>query len=191
MKRSEINTVFEQASACFTAGGWALPPNPRWDITDFGLRDFPRFGLTLVNLAEEPEYCEKLMYARRDQRTPLHTHQQKKEDIICRQGELSLLLYPGLPEEGQKVQLFELRVNGETISHPAGDVLVLPAGSRVTLVPGVYHEFWPSSEECIIGEVSTANDDLTDNFFVNPEIGRFPGIEEDEPPRIRLFSEPA
>jgi D-lyxose ketol-isomerase len=59
----------------------------------------------------------------------------------------------------------------------------------VTLVPGVYHEFYPVSEECIIGEVSTANDDLHDNFFVNPRVGRYPGIEEDEPPIWRLISE--
>ncbi len=37
----------------------------------------------------------------------------------------------------------------------------------MTLVPGVYHEFYPVSAECIIGEVSTANDDLHDNFFVD------------------------
>jgi D-lyxose ketol-isomerase len=68
-------------------------------------------------------------------------------------------------------------------------VLELEAGSRVTLVPGVYHEFYPLSEECIIGEVSTANDDRHDNFFVNPAIGRYPGIEEDEPAVARLVSE--
>jgi D-lyxose ketol-isomerase len=41
----------------------------------------------------------------------------------------------------------------------------------------------------ILGEVSTANDDLDDNFFVNPEVGRYPGSEEDEPPVLRLISE--
>jgi D-lyxose ketol-isomerase len=65
----------------------------------------------------------------------------------------------------------------------------LEAGSRVTLVPGIYHEFYPTSEECIIGEVSTANDDLHDNFFVNPEIGRYPKLEEDEPALIKLVSD--
>jgi D-lyxose ketol-isomerase len=62
-------------------------------------------------------------------------------------------------------------------------------GSRITLVPGVWHAFYPTSDECIIGEVSTANDDLHDNFFLNPDIGRFPGLEEDEPAAIRLISE--
>ena len=56
-------------------------------------------------------------------------------------------------------------------------------------MPGIWHEFYPTSEECIIGEVSTANDDLHDNFFLNPEVGRFPGIEEDEAALIRLISD--
>jgi D-lyxose ketol-isomerase len=72
-------------------------------------------------------------------------------------------------------------VNHEIVMLPAGTILELPAGWRVTLVPGIYHGFYPVSEECIIGEVSTANDDANDNFFVNPDIGRFPEIEEDEP----------
>ena len=94
MKRSEINTAYHAASACFAQHHWVLPPAPRWDVTDFGLGDFDRFGLTLVNLATEPEYCEKLMYARRNQTTPAHTHAKKKEDIICRAGELTLELWP-------------------------------------------------------------------------------------------------
>ena len=33
--------------------------------------------------------------------------------------------------------------------------------------------FMPISEYCIIGEVSTANNDTDDNFFVDPSIKRF------------------
>ena len=58
MKRSEINFLIQSAMRCYGAHGWALPPNARWDITDFGLGDWRRFGLVLVNLAEEPEYCD-------------------------------------------------------------------------------------------------------------------------------------
>ena len=54
MKRSEINKIYLEASDCFRRLGWALTPNPQWDITDFGLGQFDRYGLTLVNLAEEP-----------------------------------------------------------------------------------------------------------------------------------------
>lgn len=190
MKRSEINRAFREASACFAAHRWSLPPAPKWDITDFGLGDFNRHGLTLVNLAAEPEYCEKLMFARRGQTTPCHTHARKKEDIICRSGELTLELWPAKPASASTPPgALAVSVNGEPRLLASGEKLVLPAGSRVTLVPGVWHAFYPSSGECIIGEVSTANDDRLDNFFLDPGVGRFPGIEEDEPAAVRLLSE--
>lgn len=37
----------------------------------------------------------------------------------------------------------------------------------------------------MLAEVSQCNDDNTDNRF-NPPVGRFPAIEEDEPPYRRL-----
>jgi D-lyxose ketol-isomerase len=187
MKRSEINRAHRDALAFFAAQHWALPPRPRWDITDFGLGDFSRNGLTLVNLADEPEYSEKLMYARRGQATPTHAHARKKEDIICRAGELTLRLWPSRPSPGALKASFTARVDGRPLEVSTGADLVLSPGSRVTLMPGVWHTFWPSSTECIIGEVSTANDDLTDNFFLDPGVGRFPEIEEDEPPAVRLI----
>lgn len=190
MKRSEINAAYRAALACFVQHQWALPPAPRWDITDFGLRNFPRYGLTLINLATEPEYCEKLMYARRGQTTPCHTHAMKKEDIICRAGELTLKLWPKKPvPDAQLEPGLRVPVNGVPVPVRTGEPFALPAGSRVTLVPGVWHEFYPTSDECIIGEVSTANDDLHDNFFLNPDVGRFPGIEEDEPALIGLITD--
>ncbi len=188
MKRSEINALIRDAATCFSAGGWTLPPNPRWDVTDFGLGKWRDIGLVLVNLAEQSEYCEKLMYAKRGMRTPAHCHRQKKEDIIARWGALAVQVWAEHPAAAGDRAL-ELDVNGQRQSIRSGEIVLLAAGSRVTLNPGVYHEFWPESDECIIGEVSTANDDLHDNFFVRDDIGRFPGIEEDEPASVRLISE--
>ncbi len=190
MKRSAINAVCREALACLTRHHWALPPAPRWDVTDFGLGDFDRFGLVLINLAAEPEYCEKLMYARRGQTTPCHTHARKKEDIICRHGELGLRLWPARPDAGKTLPTtFTVPLNGAPIAVPTGALFTLAAGSRVTLVPGAWHEFAPLGDDCIIGEVSTANDDSHDNFFLDPHVGRFPAIEEDEPAAFRLLSE--
>jgi D-lyxose ketol-isomerase len=183
MKRSEINRLVASARACFEQHGWVLPPNPRWDVTDFGLGDWQRCGLVLVNLAEEPEYCEKLMYARRGMETPMHHHLSKKEDIICRWGVLQIRL---------KVQAgLGVKVNGEPLGVESEALIALQSGERVTLFPGVVHAFEPLSEECIIGEVSTANDDLNDNIFEDERVGRFPGIEEDEPAVVHLIGEMA
>jgi D-lyxose ketol-isomerase len=188
MKRSEINSLIQSARRCYAAHGWALPPNARWDITDFGLGNWRRFGLVLVNLAEEPEYCEKLMYAQKGMTTPAHAHKKKKEDIICRWGRLAVQVWAGEPAKSAG-QSLRLPVNHEEQEVSSGAIIELEAGWRVTLVPGVYHEFYPLSDESVIGEVSTANDDLHDNFFVNPDVGRYPGIEEDEAPILRLISE--
>jgi D-lyxose ketol-isomerase len=188
MKRSEINRILKEAQSAFLANGWALPPNPKWDITDFGLDDFNTYGLVLINLAEEPEYCEKLMYARKSQKTPAHMHRKKKEDIICRKGRLTVQIWNG-PPENKRAGTFQIKVNGQLKTCNHGDTLTLASGERVTLTPGVYHEFYPESDHCIIGEVSTANDDLHDNFFVDPKIARFSDIDEDEPPMVKLLSD--
>ena len=188
MKRSEINALVRDAAAFFRANGWTLPPNPRWDVTDFGLGDWRKSGLVLVNLADEPEYCEKLMYARRHMLTPCHCHRKKKEDIIARAGAFAVRAWPGLPSETEG-QSFQLNVNGVPRDVAAGEEFAIHAGERLTMTPGLYHEFWPISSECMLGEVSTANDDVNDNFFTDPDIGRFPDIDEDEPALLRLISD--
>ena len=71
---------------------------------------------------------------------------------------------------------------------PAGGILRLKPGESVTLLPGVWHGFVAEIEDVLIGEVSTVNDDLTDNVFRDP-IGRFSTIEEDEPPMHLLVAD--
>ncbi len=187
MKRSEVNQAVKNAMQFFNKNCWALPPSPKWDVTDFGLGNFKKYGLVLINLTEEEEYCEKLMYAFENQVTPAHTHKIKKEDIICRTGELIVKVWKGPP--GNDRSKLNIKMNGDFTSIESGDKIKLSGGERITLVPGIYHEFWPVSDECIIGEVSTANDDLHDNFFYNPDVGRFSSIVEDEEPLVTLVSD--
>ena len=76
--------------------------------------------------------------------------------------------------------------------------MVVPAGSLVKLRPGesiyiqqrLYHDFVvePGTGPVLLGEVSQCNDDNTDNRFAEP-IGRFPTVEEDEPPYRLLCNE--
>lgn len=187
MKRSEINKIYIQAIRFFAQNGWHLPPNPKWDVTDFGLGDFQKYGLVLVNLCEEIEYCEKLMYAQKGMTTPAHYHKKKKEDIICRTGEFCIHLWDiNMAENGSEVKV---KINNEWKTFESNTQVILKSGERITLFQGVNHAFWPTSEECIIGEVSTANDDLNDNFFKNPDIGRYPNIDENEKPLIKLLSD--
>lgn len=193
MKRSEINAAMADAALAFGRHQWHLPPNPRWDVTGFGLGTFAKFGLVLVNLTDLPEYCEKLMFARQGQTTPLHTHHKKQEDIISRAGTFAVRLVAsgpdGKPDHGTAKSI-RILINGEERSVANGATLHIRQGERITLYPGTFHEFRPVSDYCIFGEVSTANDDLNDNIFENPDIGRFEAIDEDEPPLARLVSDP-
>lgn len=163
-----------------------------WDITDYGAGDFARMGLFLFTLrngrAEELRprgmaYAEKLLISRRDQLSPMHTHIDKVEDIINRGGaDLAVQLY-GSDAQGR----FDPQAGGvvicDGVARPfaAGEVLRLRAGESVTLRPGDWHAFWGEGGDVLIGEVSTVNNDLTDNIFREP-IGRFAQIEEDVAP---------
>ena len=69
-----------------------------------------------------------------------------------------------------------------------GQKLRLAPGESVTLRPGDWHAFWGEGGDVLIGEVSTVNDDETDNIFREP-IGRFSTIEEDTAPTHLLVSD--
>ena len=189
MKRSAINAAIREAQEVFARNRWTLPSHPHWDVTDCGSGDFAHCGLVLVNLADEPEYCEKLIYMRANQAVPAHTHRRKKEDIICRCGELIMELWAGIPDPARTGAPLKIKRSGLWVTVWEGKPFSVAAGERVTLTPGVYHRFWPACSDTIIGEVSTANDDANDNFFADSRIARFPSIDEDEPALVRLVSD--
>ncbi len=168
-----------------------------WDITDYGRGEFARRGLVLFTARNGDAadlkkgrgvlYAEKIMISRTDQMAPMHRHNIKAEDIINRGGGiLALKLFAsgpdGLIDRGQDVTV---PTDGIERTLPAGGILRLQPGESVTLLPGVWHAFWGEQADVLIGEVSTVNDDLTDNVFAEP-IARFSDIEEDEAP-VRLL----
>jgi hypothetical protein len=135
-------------------------------------------------------YAEKIMISRKDQLSPMHRHVVKAEDIINRGGgklvlELFMSDAAGDPDAEAEVSV---TTDGVPRTLPAGGLLALDPGESVTLLPGVWHAFWGEGADVLIGEVSTVNDDLTDNVFREP-IGRFSTIEEDEAPLHLLVSD--
>ena len=186
MLRSTINQLYTEAKNVFANGGWVLPPQPQWDITDFGLNQIDQFGLVLINLANEPEYCEKLMYARPRMATPAHTHKLKKEDIICRQGAFEIVFWK---DANLTKDLLTVKIDGDWKEIKGSEPILISAGSRITIFPTQYHEFAPIETNTIIGEVSTANDDASDNYFINNKIGRYAHVVEDEPSMVTLLSD--
>ena len=218
MKRSEINKALKELEAMCAREHCYLPPfcnfTPEewktkgheydevrdcmlgWDITDFGSGDFLRIGLTLFTLRNgdptDPAgktYAEKLMYVRPGQVTPMHCHTRKMEDIIVRAG-ANLIVELWLPDENGGLSDRDVTVNMDGVrqTFPAGTRIALAPGQSITMARGLYHSFFADGGPCVVGEVSMVNDDNTDNRFLKP-LGRFPTIEEDEPPYRLLCTE--
>ena len=172
-----------------------------WDITDYGEGRFDELGFSLITIRngnramadKYPKvYAEKLLYLKEGQYSPNHFHWFKTEDIINRGGGNCLIrVYNSLPNE-------EIDYESDVTVHLDGRTVVVPAGSLVKLRPGesiyiqqrLYHDFVvePGTGPVLLGEVSQCNDDNTDNRFAEP-IGRFPTVEEDEPPYRLLCNE--
>ncbi len=166
--------------------------NLGWDVTDFGMGDYEKKGVllftirngTLEELAkgDGKVYCEKILVCKPGQLVLHHYHLRKTEDIINRGGgQLEITLYQA--DANQKFSNQEVRVNCDGIwrTVPAGGKIILEPGESITLRPYQFHQFRSLDNMLLLGEVSTVNDDHSDNFFYET-VGRFPIIEEDQEP---------
>ena len=170
-----------------------------WDITDFGMGDFDRVGFSLITLRNgnvsmdkyTKPYAEKLLYMKEGQSAAMHFHWNKMEDIINRGGGNVLIgVYNAGKEEGLADTDVLIHSDGREYTVPAGTQIRLRPGESITIQPLLYHDFHlePGTGPVLLGEVSMCNDDNRDNRFYLPA-GRFPVIEEDEPPFRLLCNE--
>ncbi len=172
-----------------------------WDITDYGLGCFEKVGLSLITLRNgsvhdrkyPKSYAEKIMLLYPGQLSPNHFHWNKMEDIINRGGG-DVVFHLWNADRGNEGRLLgtdvEVHSDGRCGTVPAGSDVIVKPGQSLTLYPYQYHEFLIPEDgmKTLIGEVSMCNDDNADNRFYEP-VGRFPGIEEDEPPYRLLCTE--
>ncbi|WNX83524.1 D-lyxose/D-mannose family sugar isomerase [Agathobaculum sp. NTUH-O15-33] len=170
-----------------------------WDITDYGHGAFERVGLALFTIRNgsmtdkkyPKPYAEKLLISQEGQLSPNHFHWSKMEDIINRGGgNLMVQVWNATAAEELADTPVTVRLDGMERTVPAASVLRLTPGMSITLPQRQYHAFWaePGHGPVLIGEVSMVNDDHLDNRFYEPQ-GRFPQIEEDEPPLYLLCNE--
>jgi len=171
-----------------------------WDITDYGKGDFGRLGLFLFTLRNGRLgdlhrgggmcYAEKLLISKQDQLSPMHSHVIKAEDIINRGGATLVVELFGSDDAGNFAQDKggTVMCDGIARAFSAGEKLRFAPGESLTLMPGDWHAFWAEGGDVLIGEVSTVNDDETDNLFRDP-LGRFSTIEEDVAPQHLLVSD--
>jgi hypothetical protein len=168
-----------------------------WDVTDFNSGDFASVGLVMFTLrnglaasaALSKPYAEKIMIVRNGQVTPYHYHARKMEDIINRGGKdagrLLVQLHQSANGVGFSEQPFSVYSDGIVHHMKPGGHVILGPGESITLPPFLYHTFHAIDGDALIGEVSSVNDDDSDNYFYEP-VGRYLEIEEDEAP-VRLL----
>jgi len=171
-----------------------------WDVTDYGRGDFGRCGLLLFTIRNGDladlrrgggrPYAEKAMIVRAEQLTPMHRHVTKTEDIINRGGGTLAVRLMGSDAAGRLDADRPVVVETDGLERrlAGGGIIRLSPGESITLVPGVWHAFWGESGDVFVGEVSTVNDDVTDNIFAEP-VARFPRIDENAPPRRLLVGD--
>lgn len=166
--------------------------NLGWDVTDFGLGEYEKKGVllftirngTLEELAkgEGKVYCEKILVCKPGQLVLHHFHWRKTEDIINRGGgKLEIVLHQADANEQFSNQEVRVGCDGLWRTVLAGGSVILEPGESITLRPYQYHQFRALEALVLVGEVSTVNDDHSDNRFYE-SVGRFPTIEEDEAP---------
>ena len=114
------------------------------------------------------------------------------EDIINRGGgNILIRVYHSTKEEElDRETPVTVHVDGCAFTAGPGTQIRLTPGESITIPPYLYHDFEvePGTGPVLLGEVSQCNDDCTDNRFYE-KVGRFPEIEEDEPPYRLLCGE--
>ena len=186
--------------ACRSRMGTVKKTMLGWDITDYGRGEFEKLGTVLFTIRNGDQsdasvgtpYAEKLLFVLDGQRLPLHCHRNKTEDIINRGGgDMFMILYGSDANGGvDRESDVTLYCDGMPKTVKAGERFIVTRGNSVTLTPGIYHIFGAEAGrgDLIAWEVSSINDDNTDNYFAE-EVSRFAGIEEDEPPLRILCNE--
>ena len=164
-----------------------------WNVVEFKPGLFAREGLTLFTLrmgdwrqlgaGRGRLYAEKAIVAEDGQRAPHHYHVVKTEDIVNRGGARFVVELFKVDAEGAPLkERFQALKDVTVVDLNPGDQVRLEPGESLTLEPFIAHAFWAEGGATVAGEVSLANDDATDNYFLPPLDPPSP-IDEDAPAR--------
>lgn len=212
MKRSEVNSIINEAKKFFNRHQFMLPEwaywSPEkwkgtsgkcseiienklgWDITDFGSGDFDKKGLTLFTIRngnfnkKDKIYCEKIMIAGEEQVTPMHYHWNKTEDIINRgAGILAMELYTSTADDKVSFDTVKVSIDGVLVTAGAGEPLLLNPGQSICLTPRLYHRFYGlKGKGRVLIGEVSMVNDDENDNRFYDKVGRFPEIEEDAEP---------
>ncbi len=177
-----------------TAAARILEGGLGWNIVEFQPGKFAQAGLSVFTLrmgdwrhlshGRGRLYAEKVLMAEDRQRTPHHYHIVKTEDIVNRGGARFVVELVKVDRAGMPLkERFRALKDVKTLDLGPGDRVTLEPGESLTLDPFVAHAFWAEGGATLAGEVSLANDDRTDNYFLPPLPLPAP-IAEDAPRRF-------
>ena len=171
-----------------------------WTVTDFGLGNFIKHGLVVfttrmgdyqnITRGKGKVYAEKVLVQRKEQKTPLHYHRAKTEDIINRSDSTFQINLYHATDTGEinETERLAVNVDGQDREFIPGENINLKGGESLTIEPKIYHEFTAVDNDVLAVEISSANDDINDNFFYDP-VGVANVIDEDEDPRYLLVQD--
>ena len=135
-------------------------------------------------------YAEKIIYVREGQVTPFHYHASRMVDTLTEAGRearwwFHFTFHPRRRTRGNPSLCF---LRWSSVSCRRGRCGDAGSGQSVTLPPFLYHTFYAVDGDALIGEVSSLNNDDTDNFFLD-KLPRYPAVVEDEAPTRLLCTE--
>lgn len=178
-----------------------------WDVTDFGSERFHEIGRCLFTLrngrSNDPRYpkcyAEKILIEPEGQRSPMHYHRSKREDIINRGGGNVIVVLHSIGRGGMPgTSALHVQLDARREKIPSGQPIRLKPGESLSIPPGTFHQFWAEegtgmqmngSRYSVSSEVSSVCDDWNDNVFIDSWAVRFPKIVEDEPRQCYLCHE--
>ena len=212
MKRSQINTIQQQAKVFFAEQNFHLPPwaywEPTewkgrydecneiidnmlgWDVTPFSSDDFYLRGLLAFTIRngnpkkDRKTYGEKILIVEENQETPLHFHWMKMEDIINRGGGNLVIELSGSVNDGElSKEDVQVQIDGIRRTFEPGGKVILTPGESISLVQGLYHRFYGEpGHGRVLVGEVSSVNDDNDDNRWYEKLGRFPGIEEDAEP---------
>lgn len=164
-----------------------------WNVVEFIEDGFDRSGIAVFTTRMGDHralptgrgrlYGEKAILVAAGQRVPYHYHVVKTEDFINRGGGALAIDLVRVDTDGRPVGgEITLDCDGIAVVLPSRATVRLQPGEGITLDPYVAHAFRAEGEAVVCAEISLANDDATDNHFLEPLPPHEP-IEEDVPAR--------
>ncbi|MDC0610734.1 D-lyxose/D-mannose family sugar isomerase [Vibrio sp.] len=172
MYRDRINALISE-SGIFLSEKEVL----ELEMSDFGLNDFTRVGLTVHTYLNTDRCCAKELVLLPHQTCPEHRHPNKvtglgkEETFRCRYGTVSVFI-SGKQTESPSVTPPDVGSNYYTVFKE----VVLKQGEQLTLQPETKHWFQAHEGGAVVSEFSTHSDDMSD-IFTDPNINRFSFIQ--------------